>query len=87
MSLSLLLPQAVDHTTTFNSAGIIGGLFDVFADLISSTVNEDGFITLSPANNIETVLDIRSPLDPISVLGSHLSGSPVNIEIDGGLCM
>ncbi len=84
-AFSLLLPQAVDYTTTFNSAGIIGGGFDLFADLISTTVNEDGFITLSPVSNVETVLDIRSPLDPISILGSHLSGSPVNVEIDGEL--
>ena len=81
-AFSLLLPSVVDHTVTFNSAGFIGSGFNEFASIIASSINANGILNMNPAQSLETVLDVKSPLDLISSAGSHISGNLLDIEIE-----
>jgi len=61
-AFSLLLPSVIGHTSTFNSAGIIGDNFSELANLIANEINIDGILNIAPVSEISSVTDIRAPL-------------------------
>ena len=81
-AFSLLLSSVENYTVTFNSAGFVGNFFNEFAAVIASGINANGITNMLPVEFLETVLDIKAPEDPISLLGNHISGSPIVVEIE-----
>jgi hypothetical protein len=86
---TLLFPNIVNSTATFNSAGFIGHNFDEFASIISEVVNTNGVANLNPdpvSNSSVDVINIRSLLDPVSdlpIFGNfHLGGNTVEVFIE-----
>ena len=79
-AFSVLLPFAVNQTTTFDSAGFVGSKFDEFASAIAETLG--GLQPQTLAEFSGDITDFKAPLDPVSKLGSHLGGGLVDVFIE-----
>jgi len=82
-AFSLLYPSVINQTTTFNSGGIIGDRFDEFASAIAEVL---GIVPHKVSNSDVNIIDIQSPLDPVSnppvVSTKHLSGQLIDVFIE-----
>ena len=78
-AFSLLFPSVINQTSTFDSAGIIGKQFDELASAIAEVL---GIVPHKVAEPNVNIIDIKSPLDPVSSLGSHLGGGLVDVFIE-----
>ncbi|KGJ88618.1 hypothetical protein [Colwellia psychrerythraea] len=79
-TFSLLFPSVINQTSTFNSAGIVGDQFDELASAIAEVLDIVPDKVAEPNVN---VIDIKSPLDPVSSLGGlHLGGGLVDVFIE-----
>jgi hypothetical protein len=80
---TLLFPNAVTETVTFNSAGFIGwsgNEIDPFNTLIASTVSQVTTIQ-SFTSGLSSVTDVTAPLDFVSNRGTHLGAANNQFEV------